>query len=46
MKSHIARNHSGVNLDSVEINGRAVDREREHNNALETLDSLDETREN
>ena len=39
MKSHIRWNHSGVNLDSVEINGSAVDREREHNDALETEDS-------
>ena len=46
MKSHIRRNHSEVNLDSVEINGSAVDREREHDDALETEGSLDETREN
>ena len=46
IKSHIAWNDGGVNLDLVEINGRAVDREQKHDNALEIADSFDETREN
>lgn len=48
MKSHIGRNHSGVNLDSVETSGRFErdDAAREHDDVFQTLDSSSDESEN